>query len=310
MKMLLNCFTCVAMVVAICVSSAQVQATDTVWDATVLTGDWGNGANWDHGHSPDATNRGSINSSFLEGPLEVNINAPAEALELFVNDVLGPEVTLNVNSSLIVGRNSFGSSLFVSRNNTANKATININGAAGGSLWVGDPDALPTDVNYRQGTFVFSGESEWNITGGADVTMGVLRGNSASPLDFNIADDSTVRISFLRTFSPVDTIDIIGPDATFIVDMTEFPFGDAALHVSYLQNWLTNGNTDTTALTSGTRIRGFEADGVTQTELFMFPLDGSNLENGVYFSTVPEPTTVALLGLGLIGFATARRRRS
>jgi len=54
---------------------------------------------------------------------------------------------------------------------------------------------------------------------------------------------------------------------------------------------------------------GYEADGVTQTTLYMLPLDGVDFNKGVVFTTVPEPSTLAGLGLGLLGLATTRRRR-
>jgi len=58
-------------------------------------------------------------------------------------------------TSLIVGRNSFGASLFVGRSNTINEATININGSDG-LLYVGDPDA--TDPLFaRQQIHAFPG---------------------------------------------------------------------------------------------------------------------------------------------------------
>lgn len=314
MKRFVNYF-CWAIVVSMFFCVGSVQAQWWIGLGPDDDGEWGNRWNWRNLTVPTENTEAVIRfqtdspTDAFARSITVDVNQPSEAKELFVNFNFGREVTLNVNNtSLIVGRNSFGASMFVGRQNTVSETIININGSDG-LLYVGDPNATDPLLG-RQQIHAFPGESIWNLSGGAEVIASTFRTQGSKPLNFTIEDDSTLRLGYLFSASPIATYDIIGPDAEFIIDFLGDGAIPAEIQLPQLQSWLTNGNNNTTFLAGGTRLRGYEADGVTQTTLYMLPLDGADFNNGVVFTTVPEPNTLAVLGLGLFGLATAWRRRS
>ncbi len=315
MKQFAKYFSCaIVITMFFCVGSAQAQ----LWWVGLGPdddGEWGDRWSWRSLTVPNENTEAVIrfqtdsSTDAFARSITVDVNNPQEAKELFVNFFPGREVTLNINNtSLIVGRNSFGASMFVGRQNTVNETIINIDGSDG-LLYVGDPNASDP-LLARQQIHAFPGESIWNLSGGAEVIASTFRTQGSKPLNFTIEDDSTLRLGYLRSASPIATYDIIGPDAKFIIDFIGDGAVPAGSQLPQLENWLINGNSNTTFLSGGTRLRGYEADGVTQTTLYMLPLDGADFNNGVVFTTVPEPSTLAGLGLGLFGLATAWRRRS
>ena len=167
--------------------------------------------------------------------------------------------------------------------------------ASGGYIYL-------NDANYGwyfsgNGTGVASNNSGFNVNGASGNQAGFLQGQGSSFSQNFVFAGEQISISFLAESRQNYGGNLI----SVMIDDQVLSFGNNASFIPATTASFTSYTSNFISLSSGVHSLTFTGLGVAGSDVTSF------IDN-VTVNAVPEPTTVALLGLGLLGFAASRRK--
>lgn len=151
--------------------------------------------------------------------------------------------------------------------------------------------------SFLKGSGVASNDGGgFNVTGASGNQAGFLQGNGSSFFQNFDFEGAQVSISFLAESRPSG-----GNPISVMIDNQVLSFGGFTLFTPSSSTSFTSYTSELISLTSGVHSLAFSGVGIAG-------LDITSFIDGVTINAVPEPTTIALLGLGLLGFAASGRK--
>jgi hypothetical protein len=148
------------------------------------------------------------------------------------------------------------------------------------------------------GTGVASNGSGFNVTGASGNQAGFLQGQGSSFSQNFVFAGEQVSISFMAESRPYGGG---GNPISVMIDNQVLSFGNTTSFIPGTNTSFSIYTSDLISLSSGVHSLAFTGLGTDGSDVTSF------IDN-VTVNAVPEPTTVALLGLGLLGVAASRRK--